>query len=111
MSRIRLTCRSSSSDETYSLVAYKTDSGVRFACTCPAGENGYFCNHRHAVMIGDVSHLIDPDVSVLAEMQTLFTGHPYWEIAAELALLEQQAEKLKRQIKKKRDMLAKSLMG
>lgn len=47
---IKFSAVSASSGEVYELVAEKTKRGLRFTCTCTAGELGQFCKHRAAII-------------------------------------------------------------
>ncbi len=41
-------------------VAFTVLSGKALAsCTCKAGENGQFCKHRLALLVGDMDRLVD----------------------------------------------------
>ena len=53
----------------YRITAEGEGKHFRMFCTCPAGKKGApFCKHRQALLLGDVTHLVEPfdAVEVLA---------------------------------------------
>lgn len=70
MQRLRFRVQGSAT-EPYDLVAEGFGPEFRIFCSCPGGRRGgRFCKHVAALLVGDITRLVDPsdDVGVLREM-------------------------------------------
>ena len=106
MPALEFIVRSSSSDEVYFLKAYETQAGVRFTCSCPAGENGQHCKHRIALANGDTSRLAQPnDVAVKALIAMLSTTS-IPQTVTRIVELEQIAASIKKEISEEKKKLS-----
>ena len=56
---ITILVKSSSQPEPRSVLVVLDDSGLSFACDCPAGERGRICKHKKAMASADDSMLYD----------------------------------------------------
>ena len=104
------TVRSSSSDELYKLEAYRTATGVRFACTCPAGENGQHCKHRVAMLLGDAASVVE-GTEQIAALTEMVAGSPIVAALAKVGEAEKSLAVTQRALKTAKAGLAKALMG
>lgn len=111
MSRLKLVVRSSNPDVSYNLSAYRTESGIRFSCGCPAGSNGNICKHRTSLLVGDITDLDPSSKSTIDDLLALFDGHPILHSIARMLELEAAIETMQNQIKEEKRMIAVSFMG
>ncbi|SDO55022.1 hypothetical protein SAMN05216360_1275 [Methylobacterium phyllostachyos] len=111
MSNLLFSVRSSSSDEVYTLEAYRTGKGMRFSCTCPAGQVGSSCKHRMALLVGDVSSAIDVDEAAVADLRTMAEGSPILTAIEEIAAAEHEVERAKKALNGAKKRLGKAMMG
>ena len=58
---ITILVKSSSQPEPRSVLVVLDDSGLSFACDCPAGERGRICKHKKAMASADDSMLYGED--------------------------------------------------
>lgn len=55
-----------SAKEPYKITADGVGAALKLFCTCPAGKRGGgFCKHQQALLLGDVTHLVQPSDSVV----------------------------------------------
>lgn len=111
MSRLSFKVESSRTGELYSLSAYQTKTGLRFSCTCAAGDNGSYCKHRVNLLMGDISGLKGRNVDDVEKLRVMFDGSPAIAIITDIAQLEGEAEALKAKLKTRKRDLAIALMG
>ncbi|MBB4145855.1 hypothetical protein [Rhizobium rhizoryzae] len=70
-----------SSSEPYRITAEGEGKHLRMFCTCPAGKKGApFCKHRQALLLGDVTRLIEPYDAVEA-LASRAVGSPLLQVA------------------------------
>lgn len=98
MQKLQFLVRSSSSNEVYSLSAYKTVHGVRFSCSCPAGENGLHCKHRIALASGDGSQLAEPDAAGVCALLDMLAPTEVPMTLARIDELERMAATIKKEL-------------
>lgn len=66
-----------SAAEPYKVTADGTGANLKLYCTCPAGRRGGgFCKHQQALLLGEVTNLIEPSDSV-AELARCAEGSSY----------------------------------
>jgi hypothetical protein len=98
--------RSSSNPLVYQLRATRTATGVRFSCSCPAGDNGQHCKHR-----GDVTAIAEgthDDVLALAE---LVRNSQIVTAMREVEDAEKAVAAAQRNLKKAKQALGRAMMG
>jgi hypothetical protein len=106
MPLLELIVRSSSSDEVYFLKAYETHAGVRFTCSCPAGENGQHCTHRIALANGDTSRLVQPNDVAVKALITMLSTTSIPQTVKRIVELEQIAASIKKEISDEKKKLS-----
>lgn len=52
-----------SEGDVYRITFVQASGGVRVSCTCRAGMSGLFCKHRLALMAGDRSRMVSPELA------------------------------------------------
>lgn len=73
MQRLRFLIQGSS-PEPYSLTAEGVGASFRIYCSCPAGRRGgFFCKHAAALLVGDVTNLIEPSARI-ADLAAMASG-------------------------------------
>jgi hypothetical protein len=103
--------RSSSNPLVYQLRATRTATGVRFSCSCPAGDNGQHCKHRLALLVGDVTAIAEgthDDVLALAE---LVRNSQIVTAMREVEDAEKAVAAAQRNLKKAKQALGRAMMG
>jgi uncharacterized Zn finger protein len=111
MTELHFFVRSSSSEEVYSVKAYRTKNGVRFSCSCPAGENGIHCKHRTSLVMGDVTHLLEYAEADVAALHALLNDSKIPETVAEILRLEKIADAAKRDLSSAKKRLDEIMHG
>ena len=89
--------RSSSSDELYEVVAHFAPQ-LRISCTCQGGINGTICKHRTALLLGEVTSVVEVDPAAVERLSRAAAESPLGRAMKELDEVEREAELLKRQI-------------
>ena len=102
---------SKSSGETYMLAATKTSTGLRFSCSCRAGEMGQSCKHRLSILAGDVSAVPADAHGNAAKLVEWMKGSELEAALRSLADLESAQEAIKRKVAGQKKMVARLLMG
>ncbi|MCB1533252.1 MAG: hypothetical protein KDJ44_00675 [Rhodoblastus sp.] len=111
MDELHFSVRSSSSDEIYSLLAKRTDRGVRFACSCPAGANGTYCKHRIGLIAGDIRKVVDPNENDIAALHEMVATSEIPAALDAVAAIERSIDALKADLAKAKKRLAAIMMG
>lgn len=88
-----------SSKEPYRVTFWRENDIIRSQCGCRAGQCGYSCKHRDALIIGDVTNLVSENYDDLLLLREIISGT---DIAIE------SSEKIR---KKERDILIKKFHG
>ena len=79
----------------YDVEAYATADGVRFSCTCKAGQNGMVCKHRTMLAVGDCSRLVGGEATQIAVLQAMLEPSNMLKAFRQLHELEGMAEEIK----------------
>ena len=111
MSQVVFTVRSESSGELYQLEASRTDRGVRFTCTCQAGQNGTHCKHRLAVLLDDTSSCVDVDEAALAGLKGMTEGSELMDLVREMNDAEREVTAAQAALKRAKKAVGKALAG
>ncbi|MEN3931742.1 SWIM zinc finger family protein [Microvirga sp. W0021] len=65
-----------SSQKPYNITVEGSGENLRAFCSCPAGrKGGMFCKHIAAILVGDITNLVEPSDSV-RELQDIAQGSP-----------------------------------
>lgn len=111
MSQVVFTVRSESTGEHYHLEAYRTATGVRFSCSCPAGKKGTHCKHRLSVLMKDTRACVDVDAETIASFQDLIKGSELLARVNEMNEAEQAVFAAQRNLKLAKEAVGKALYG
>lgn len=111
MSQVVFTVRSGSSDELYQLEASRTDRGIRFTCTCPAGRTGSHCKHRLSILLNDTSSCVDVDAEAVAELQSMAEGSELVDLLREMNEAERAVVEAQANLKRAKKAVGKALAG
>lgn len=108
---MRFVVRSSSGSGTYDLFVTRTQTGIRFACSCPAADNGTHCKHRVALLLGDAKMLVDGAPQDVARLRDLFRPSGIYEALTAIQQLERDVATAKAQIAVMKRQVAECMMG
>lgn len=89
-------------DETQQIVA---------TCSCPAGQNGTHCKHRIRILNGDVSDVIDGDLSVLSQIISHYQKSDLQKLIEEMNVLDEEIDALKNRKKALTKQIGQALLG
>jgi uncharacterized Zn finger protein len=98
-------------DGVYRMEATKTARGVRFTCTCPEGVAQAHCEHRIALLLGEVGHLASVDPATVAALSALTRGSPLMHAVHRLAQAEAAEAEARADLERARQVLAAILGG
>ena len=101
----------SSPEETYILRARRTDDGVRFACSCPASENGQCCEHRLALLKGELGTLRSGNAAEVMSLRQLARTTPMIRLLREIDEAEQEITAAQSRLAALKRQLAVAMMG
>jgi uncharacterized Zn finger protein len=93
-----------SSDEPYRLALSRSNAKLSFACSCPAGTKGSICKHRLAILAGDLSAVVDGNVtaeqtlSFIAGSVLEAANKSYVELNEELDSVSKRVDAAKRRL-------------
>jgi len=97
-------------DEEFQVTFTRKDDNLTASCTCPEGREGRFCEHRLALMTGNVDDLTSGNAEDLLALQSLIRGtdvgtalYQYINACEALNVAETSA-------KRARDALAKAML-
>jgi hypothetical protein len=102
---------SSRSGETYHLKAQRAPGGVRFTCTCAAGENGSYCRHRLDLLAGVVGELRSGSAADVQALAVWAQGTALEQSIAEMAALEKAQADLKRRLSAVKKAIGRLLLS
>jgi hypothetical protein len=98
-------------DATYSLRARPTDGGVRFACSCPASEDGQCCGHRVALLRGELATLRSANESEVRSLRQLVGATPIVGLVRQIGEVEQELAAAQTRLNHLKRQLAVAMMG
>jgi hypothetical protein len=108
---LQFSLKSSSSGEIYKLKASRTVNGVRFTCSCRAGEQGQQCKHRVGLLLGDVSNLVSNNLHDIQELKAIISDTKIIETIGEISRLEDELEAAKRRLQAAKIALGAAMRG
>lgn len=73
MERLKFSVLGGNGDK-YTVIFERTGDKLNAFCTCQAGQNGSYCNHRFALMDGDYDRLVSDNVGDLGKLQSMIKG-------------------------------------
>ena len=98
-------------EQTYSLRARPTEDGVRFACSCPASENGQCCAHRLALLKGELATLRSGNPWEVLSLRQLARTTPIMRLVREIDDAEEQVAAGQMRLNALKRQLAIAMMG
>lgn len=96
-----------SAPDPYVVTIERDGEKLNASCTCPAGEMGQHCKHRDGLLHGAVDGLIQGDIAAIAGW---LQGSNLEPIYREIGVLENEQDRIKKEISAKKRQLAR-LMG
>ena len=84
---------------------------MRFTCTCPEGVADQHCEHRLALLLGDVAHLASVDPAAVEALKGLTRGSPLMHAVHRLAQAEAAEAEARADLERARQVLATILGG
>lgn len=103
--------RSASSATVYRLEATRTSRGVRFTCTCPAGEKAQHCKHRIGILLGDPHTCVDVDPGDLSAFHDMAAGTALAEAVDAYTVADTAKAEADREFVRAKKALTRALMG
>lgn len=98
MKKVAFKVAGESTGQEYELVAEPTNGGLRFTCNCPAGSRGLMCKHRQAIIDGDLTAVLAPDLSDMTMLQSWIKTSRISTLSLTIAALEDEIQAAKRRI-------------
>jgi len=83
-----------SATEPYEPTFWKDGDNLTTSCTCLAGDNGWYCKHRFAVMNGDTTNLVSDNKDDVKRLRQMLVGSDVEDANADLAIALEASEKL-----------------
>lgn len=103
---LRFRVRSSSSAEVYDVTAELVPR-LRLSCSCPAGTKASVCKHRTAILLGDVTSVVEVDAAAIEQLSRTAAASPIGAIMREIDTLDAEIERVRRLVAAKKKQLAR----
>lgn len=78
-------------------------------CTCQAGQNGQYCNHRISLLDGDVSSLVSENVEDMERLKLLIAGSDLESAYRAMCAATSTFDNAKNDLYKAKRVLAKAM--
>ncbi|CCN37193.1 conserved hypothetical protein [Vibrio nigripulchritudo SO65] len=99
-----------SSSEPYEVVFTKTKhNALKAKCTCPAGSFGRHCKHRFNILDGQSEGIVSENLEQVKEVVSWIEGSELQATLKTIKELEIQAVRIKRELSKSKNQIAKAL--
>ncbi|MGU3537721.1 SWIM zinc finger family protein [Methylobacterium sp. A54F] len=111
MTQFIFSVRSEAGSEHYQLKATRTDRGLRFTCSCKAGQRGDQCQHRLALLLKDTRACVEVDQESLTALHDMAEGSPLMHAVEMMVQAQAAAEEAQNDLKRAKKVLATMLGG
>ena len=108
----RINCEVVGSEgDIYDITIESAPGALAMFCTCKAGENGQWCNHRLRLLDGDFDHLVGKPSMMLRELKAWLVGTSVERALKERALAAAEKAAAERRVKEANAALSRALRG
>ena len=91
--------------------ATRTGRGIRLTCTCAESLEDSHCEHRIALLLGDISHLAETDPDAVAALAALTKGSHLLHAVHRLVQAEAAEAEARHDLGRARQIIATILAG
>lgn len=99
-----------SQQDPYEVIIERNRSNLTALCTCPAGQNGMYCKHRFEILEGNSDRIISGNKADVSKVVEWLHGTDIEQSMHEVKIMEAIVEKNKRELKKLKKKLARSML-
>lgn len=99
-----------SAPEPYRVVfVRRSQTNLSAYCSCPAGEKGQYCKHRFAILDGIQDGLVSANPEGIKIVQSWLPGTDMEKALLKIRILEEEAERIKKELSSAKHDLAKAM--
>jgi uncharacterized Zn finger protein len=110
--KLKFSVRGSKGD-LYTVTATKKDGSddMQFKCSCLGGDNGRFCKHRMALLLGDITNLASNNIGDVETLREMISGTEIESCVSKVYHLQAQLDQITAQLRRAKDELAIATRG
>ncbi|MNY21848.1 hypothetical protein D3C86_1554220 [compost metagenome] len=94
-------------EEPYAVTFERIGAKLRAYCSCEAAERGLHCKHRINILKGDKKGIVSGNEADVPKVVSMLAGTKLEIIMKEVGALEDEAERIKKELKKSKEKLAR----